>query len=154
MSAGGKIIVQWAGKGSCSITVTGPGTINVAGGGAASFPHIVTTDQGYDILSDGPYVVTVKVLGRTVASATAGIANGSILVFSATPDLDDLYALLSPVASTTAALAAIGNVINTADKYAGKMVFNATTSKPVWAVDGTAGGVWLDHAAGTAHTPV
>lgn len=154
MSAGGKIIVQWAGKGSCSITVTGAGTINNAGGGAASFPHVVTTSQGYDVLSDGDYVVTVTALGRTIASAAGNVSNGGALIFSATPDLDDVYALLTPVTSTTAALAAVANAINTADKYAGKMVFNTTTSKPVWAAGGTAAGVWLDHAAGTAHTPV
>lgn len=58
------------------------------------------------------------------------------------------------VTSTTAALAAIGNAINTVDKYVGKPVFNTTTSKTVYAVGATAGALWLDHAGATAHTPV
>jgi hypothetical protein len=56
--------------------------------------------------------------------------------------------------STTAALAAIGNTINTAGKYAGRSVFNTTTSKPVWAVGSTAGAVWVDATGATVHTPI
>lgn len=56
--------------------------------------------------------------------------------------------------STTAALAAVGNAINTADKYAGKQVFNTTTGVLVQAVDGTAAGVWKNVKTGaTAHSP-
>lgn len=56
--------------------------------------------------------------------------------------------------STTAALAAIGNAINTTGKVTGKMVFNTTTSKPVYALGATAGSVWVDATGVTAHTPV
>lgn len=59
-----------------------------------------------------------------------------------------------PATSTTAALAAIGNAINTTGKAPGKMVFNTTTGLPCWAVDGTAGGLWKSAAGATAHTPV
>jgi hypothetical protein len=56
--------------------------------------------------------------------------------------------------STTAALAAIGNAINTTDKFKGKQVFNETTGILVIAADATAGGVWKNAGTGaTAHTP-
>lgn len=61
----------------------------------------------------------------------------------------------APVTSTTAALAAIGNAINTtADKVAGYEVFNTTTGLPVWAVGAADGDVWNDATGATAHTPV
>lgn len=55
---------------------------------------------------------------------------------------------------TTTALAAIGNAINTTDKYAGKTVYNTTTKKLVTADGATAGAVWVDATGTTAHTPV
>ena len=60
----------------------------------------------------------------------------------------------APVVSTTAALDAIGNAINTTGKLVGKEVFNTTTGLPVWAVGTTAGALWVDATGGTAHTPV
>lgn len=66
---------------------------------------------------------------------------------------DKLNAVLVDV-STTAALAAVGNAINTKGKYAGKQVFNDTTKILVVAAGATAGAAW--HNAGTgaaAHTP-
>jgi hypothetical protein len=59
-----------------------------------------------------------------------------------------------PVTSTTTALAAIGNAINTAGKVVGKQVFNTTTGLPVWAVGTTAGALWNNATGTTAHTPV
>lgn len=57
--------------------------------------------------------------------------------------------------STTAALAAVGNAINTADKFKGKQVFNETTSILVIAVGPLAADVWANAGTGvTAHTPV
>ena len=57
--------------------------------------------------------------------------------------------------STTAALAAIGNAINTTGKYKGKMVFNETTGIVVVAADANANSVWKNAGTGaTAHTPV
>ena len=56
--------------------------------------------------------------------------------------------------STTAALAAIANVVNTVGKYAGKTLYNTTTKKVVTADGATAGSVWVDATGATAHTPV
>ncbi len=56
--------------------------------------------------------------------------------------------------STTAALAAIGNAINTTDKFEGKQVFNSTTKILVIAVGPAAADVWANAGTGvTAHTP-
>ncbi len=53
----------------------------------------------------------------------------------------DLQNLLSPV-RTTAQLAAIGNSINTKDKFVGKRVFDTTLGRPVYADAATAAGTW------------
>jgi hypothetical protein len=56
--------------------------------------------------------------------------------------------------STTAALAAIGNAINTTGKYKGKQVFNETTGILVIAADSSANSVWKNAGTGAAaHTP-
>lgn len=56
--------------------------------------------------------------------------------------------------STTAALAAIGNAINTTGKFEGKQVFNSTTKILVVAVGPAAADVWANAGTGvTAHTP-
>ena len=61
---------------------------------------------------------------------------------------------LQTITSTTAALAAVGNAINTSGKFVGKQVFNTTTNRPVFATAATAAGTWVDSMGTTAHTPV
>jgi hypothetical protein len=60
---------------------------------------------------------------------------------------------VNTLTSTTAALANIGDNINTAGKFIGKQVYNTTTSQPVWATNSGAGAVWKDAQAVTKHTP-
>ena len=56
---------------------------------------------------------------------------------------------------TSTELEDITDDINTnAGKRPGCMVFNTTTSKPVWAVGAADGSVWVDATGSTAHTPV
>lgn len=55
---------------------------------------------------------------------------------------------------TSTALNAIANAINTANKVAGKTVWNSTANKLVSAVGSTAGSVWVDGAGTTVNTPV
>lgn len=55
---------------------------------------------------------------------------------------------------TSTALNAIANAINTANKAAGKTVWNSTANKLVSAVGSTAGSVWVDGAGTTVNTPV
>ena len=56
--------------------------------------------------------------------------------------------------STTAALAAVGNAINTTNKFAGKVVINTTAGTIVTADTAAADGVWLALDGTTAHTPI
>jgi len=75
---------------------------------------------------------------------------------------EELAPLLAPLlpdandpTSTTAALAAVGNAINTAGKYAGKQIFNTTTNKLVVATGASAGATWVNAGTGVVeHTPV
>jgi len=60
----------------------------------------------------------------------------------------------APLTATTAELTDITNAVNTnANKVAGLMVWNTTTTAPVWALDDTDGGIWLDATGTLAHIP-
>ena len=55
----------------------------------------------------------------------------------------------------TTQLEDVTNAINTEDeKVLGFMVFNSTTSKPVWALGPNANSVWVDATGATVHIPV
>lgn len=57
--------------------------------------------------------------------------------------------------STTAALAAVGNAINTTGKFKGKQVYNETTGILVVASGAAAADPWKNAGTGAdAHTPV
>lgn len=56
--------------------------------------------------------------------------------------------------NTSVELNAIANAANTANKAAGKTVWNSTASKLVTAVGSTAGSIWVDGAGTTINTPV
>ncbi len=63
-------------------------------------------------------------------------------------------ALNNPVViSTTAALGAIGNAINTTGKYTGKLVADSTTKDLMIASGATAGSVWTNYGGGADITP-
>ena len=67
---------------------------------------------------------------------------------------DGVHALMQIRAYTTAALVAIGNIINTSnDKIVGYMLFNVTTGKPVWSLGPNANSLWVDATGATVHTP-
>ena len=56
--------------------------------------------------------------------------------------------------TTTAALDAVGNAINTSDnKIAGSAAYNTTTDNPVYAVGPAAADIWVDGAGTTVHSP-
>jgi hypothetical protein len=56
--------------------------------------------------------------------------------------------------STTAALEAIGNAINTANKFEGKTLRNTTSNKLVIAQGSAAASTWISCDGATTHTPV
>lgn len=90
----------------------------------------------------GGTIVSNRLVGNAIAEYYYDTGNSNLVISDYT------------TTHTTAELAAIGNAINTIGKYAGRFVFNATTSKPVWAVGTTAAAVWVDATGATAHTPV
>lgn len=58
------------------------------------------------------------------------------------------------VISTTAALAAIGDAINTSGKYIGKLVADSSTQELMIATGAAAGDVWANYSGGSDITPV
>lgn len=96
-----------------------------------------------DAYGAGATWLTVTRSGTTVSSIAFGAGVS-----------DPVARLQALPRSTTAALAAIGNAINTTNKFANKAVINTTTGAIVTAADATAGGVWQALDGTTAHTPV
>ena len=66
-------------------------------------------------------------------------------------ELSRSYAFMS---ATTAQLAAQSAAVNTDNKFAGRMIWNTTTTAPVWAEGSGVADVWNDATGATAHTPV
>jgi hypothetical protein len=64
----------------------------------------------------------------------------------------EMQDFLNPV-RTTAQLADIADLINTKDKYAGRMVWDSTLGQPVWADGAAAGDTWSLATGVVAHTP-
>ncbi|KKK58755.1 hypothetical protein LCGC14_3041240, partial [marine sediment metagenome] len=57
--------------------------------------------------------------------------------------------------TTTAALEAVANAINTAaGKVQGAMVYNTTTDIVVWAAGNADADVWVDAQGATEHSPI
>lgn len=160
-NTGGTISVRDPRGVSLAVTITpasGTATFLKSGGGTASFPETITGDETFTTTTDGTFTVSVKYSGQEIAGSpdsttlVVGLKNGATLDFSPSPDCG--FDFTPPtVLSTTAALAAVANAINTTGKFAGKQVLNQTTNKPVWAVDGTAAGLWKDATGTTAHSP-
>lgn len=147
-NTGGFVYVLWGRADSATVTITGAGTFS------PTSPQTITTSQQFTTATDGDYVVTVTQFGRTIATKTITLQGGVGLIINPEPNASQLEDALAPVVSTTAALAAIANAVNTVGKYQGKRVWNSTTSKPVYANAGTAAGTWLDATGTLAHTPV
>ena len=97
--------------------------------------------------------VTANSLSKKIVAAIV-TANQGTDAGSFAAGNDSRFTTPAPASATTAALAAVGNAINTSSKSVGRMVFNTTTSKPVWAAGADANSVWVDATGATAHTPV
>lgn len=82
------------------------------------------------------------------------LVTGNLAEELAKPKLRAAVGAVLDSVSTTAALAAVGNAINTTGKYKGKQVFNETTGILVVAAGALAADVWKNAGTGaTAHTP-
>ena len=125
------------------ITQGGANVVTVTAGGSAKFNK-----------ADGSTSKTLVLLNQAMNLQYAATAALWYVVSEDMPLLAMDTRYVARVASTTAALVAVANDINTADKYIGKMVFNATTGKPVYATGTTAASVWKDAVGVLAHTPV
>ena len=67
---------------------------------------------------------------------------------------DSAATLVERVSTTTTALEDVADAINTVDKYAGKMVWNATTGIPDWADGPLDEDTWSGADGAVDHTPV
>lgn len=160
MSNGGTVSIKNPNSKSFAVTITaasGSPTFLKSGGGTASFPETITGDETFATTTDCAITVSVKYLGTEVAASPDGtvsteLKNGCYLIIQPSPDSG--YDFAGPVSTTTAALEAVGNAINTTGKYAGKMVWNATTGLPLWADGGAAADTWSISDGTATHTPV
>lgn len=114
-------------------------------------PDIVTNNLVAEI--EKKKAAIAGVLSAVMVTATAV---ASVLVAAVTTQKVGVAGVLRDAidtTSTTAALAALANPINTTDKFAGKQVFNTTTNVLVVATGATAASTWVA-AGAVAHTPI
>lgn len=147
-TTGGFVTVQWTRSDTATVTITGPGVFD------PTSPEDITETTEFETTTSGTYTVSVSHLGREIHNATIILQGGAHYIINAEPSLSELHDAVVPVASTTAALAAVGDAINTSAKYAGKMVWNATTGIPVWADGPLAADTWSGADGAVDHTPV
>lgn len=138
--------------------VAGAATFLKSGGGTASFPESVTAaSETFTTTSDGQYTLSVKYAGVEVAASPDGtylveLRNGCLFAISPTPDLG--FEFFAPSTTTSAALEAVGNAINTTGKYTGKLVWNTTTGLPLWADGPAAADTWSLATGVATHSPI
>lgn len=65
-----------------------------------------------------------------------------------------VFDVIKPHAASSGEFLDIGGATNTLNKFTGKMIYDVTTSKPLWALSSAAGGVWKDATGTTIYTPV
>lgn len=115
-----------------------------------------------DIVSAN-FVTEIKAKKDAIAAELSSVvvtaANvASVLVAAVTTQKVGVAAVLRDqiqTTSSTAALAAAGNAVNTTGKFTGKLLFNTDTGILVAAAGASAASVWKNVGTGaTAHTPV
>lgn len=156
MSTGGSITIKNPNAVSLTVSITGGGTVTKTGG-ATSFPETQTGDETYSTTADGTYAVSVKYRGREIAGSpdaalSIELRAGAQCIFTPSPDSGFDFDP-GDRTTTTAAISAIANAVNTAGKFAGKTLFNTTTNKLVVATGGAAGDTWKSCDAVTTYTP-
>ncbi len=97
------------------------------------------------------------------ATSYGGIIEASLLSKTASASISGAYTFSGNLissgyfqarTSTTAALAAVADAINTAaGKVQGAMVYNTDTDNPVYAAGSADADIWVDGAGATAHSP-
>lgn len=61
---------------------------------------------------------------------------------------------LAPQVRTSAQILSAANTVNTVNKVQGRIVFDSTLNKPLWASGSTATSTWRDATGSVIHTPV
>ena len=98
-----------------------------------------------------PPATETWLVGDTIESPIGGVARW-VCITAGTPGTWRAEYVGAP-ATTSAELSAVGDAVNTADKYAGKEFFNTTVNKPVYASGSTAAAVWVYADGTTAFAP-
>lgn len=126
----------------------GPGLVRITGGTAALPSLSFHNRENQGLYTIGPTSFGASTEGvLRVTIATAGVT-------STVPVSDPVGRLQAIPRTTTEALAAISDAINTTEKFLGKTVINITTGVLLFAAGATAGSVWRKLDNTTAHTPV
>ena len=103
---------------------------------------------------EGQWRIEACAAGSASVTEIARFSHANGFAMFGTNTVVDAARGIRSVSYTSTQLNDITNAVNTANKAAGKMVWNSTASKPVWAVGSTAGSVWVDGAGTTVNTPV
>ena len=149
------IVILWSGPAfdNAAVTVTG-GSTYTFDGVSASFPETIDAAKHTIVpADDGTHVVTVTWSGRTVYTKTVVLSGDQGVILDVSPTVQQQLAVGAPETSTTAALNAIGNAINTTNKYTGKQVWNTTTGILCVADGATAASTWSEADGTVEHTP-
>lgn len=160
MANGGTVSIKNPQGVALSVTITatsGSPTFLKSGGGTASFPEAITGDETFATTTDCAVTVSVKYRGREIAGSpdatyATELKNSCYLILSPGPD-NGFDFDPGDRTTTTAALNAIANAVNTTGKFAGKVLLNTTTGKLVAATGGAASDTWKSADAVTTYTP-
>ena len=128
-------------------TATGIGSLYCFGSGTAAGEDILTISNNTIVSPNAPAVVVNSMNGITIKKNQITAATRYSLTSTDAYNEDDN-------AFTTTTLTDIASRLNIQDKYEGKMVFNKTSNKPVYAAGAAAGDVWVNATGATENTPV
>lgn len=110
----------------------------------------VTTLHGFGLRGTG----NVEFATSSTALTTGGLrwANDRLYAYRTSAGAERTVYVQDTV--TTPNLNDITHAVNTRDKWQGKMAFNLSTNKPVYATGGAASSTWVDATGAVTHTPV
>jgi hypothetical protein len=128
-------------------TATGTGSLYCLGSATVVGEDILTISNNTIVSPSVPAVVVNSMNGITIKKNQITAATRYSLTSTDAYNEDDN-------AFTTTLLTDIGSRINIQGKYEGKMVFNTTSNKPVYASGAAAGDVWVNATGATENTPV
>ena len=127
-------------------TSSGNAAVYCFGGGEAADADTLTVSNNTIVSPNVPGVFVNAMNGVTIKQNNITAATPYTL--TSTDAYNEDYNVF-----TTTNIEDISARVNTEGKHDGKMVFNTTTNKPVYATGSTAGAVWVDATGSTAHTP-